>query len=263
MLPVGFEWEWEWQLPLLAALLIAELGYIVVWAWRTSHERGEHRSWAALALFTSGLMVVAFAIVSPIGANDERLLSMHMIEHDLLMWVGAPLLVMGALPLVADGRWLPAALRRSIAFLTRPVVAFTISTVLLWAWHAPPAYDLALTSLPVHGVEHLCYLAGYFIYWWPLIAAPSMLGGLQSSAARVGYLVAGATQSGLLGALLTFAGSVWYPHYSLVPGATVASALADQRWAGALMWFPGAIVFAVAAALTIRAPATEPYASAG
>jgi putative membrane protein len=258
-----FVWEWEWQLPLIATLIIAELGFIAVWARRTSRGSGERRSWSALFLFTAGLLVFALSVMSPIGANDERLLSMHMIEHDLLMWIAAPLLVLGSLALVADGRWLPAALRRSIAFLTRPIVAFTISTVLLWAWHTPPAYGLALTSLPVHGIEHLSFLVAYIIYWWPLIAAPSMLGGLQSSAARVGYLLAGAMQSGLLGALLTFATSMWYPHYALVPGATVASALADQRLAGAIMWYPGAIVFALAAAITLRAPAREPIAIAG
>lgn len=36
-----------------------------------------------------------------------------------------------------------------------------------------------------------------------------------------------------------------------VAGATAASALADQRLAGALMLYPGAIVFVVAAVLTI------------
>lgn len=258
-----FVWEWEWQLPLIATLSVAEVGFIAVWARRTRRGVGERRSWPALALFTAGLLVFALAVMSPIGANDERLLSMHMIEHDLLMWVAAPLLAMGSLALVADGRWLPAALRRSIAFLTRPIVAFTVSTVLLWAWHAPPAYGLALTSLPVHGIEHLSFLVAYIIYWWPLIATPSMFGGLQSNAARAGYLLAGGIQSGLLGALLTFATSIWYPHYALVPGATVASALADQRLAGAIMWYPGAIVFALAAALTLRAPATEPLAIAG
>jgi putative membrane protein len=258
-----FEWEWEWQLPLIATLVIAELGFMAIWARRKSRGGGEHRSWSALALFTAGLLVFALAVMSPIGANDERLLSMHMIEHDLLMWGAAPLLVLGSLELVADGRWLPGALRRSIAILTRPIVAFTISTVLLWGWHAPPAYGLALTSLPVHGIEHLSFLAAYIIYWWPLAAAPSMLGGLQSNAGRVGYLLAGAIVSGLLGALLTFATSMWYPHYALVPGASVESALADQRLAGAIMWYPGAIIFALAAALTLRAPAEEPLAIAG
>ena len=257
-----FVWEWEWQLPLFVALVAVEVGFFTLWARSTVRLRNARQSAAALALFTSGLVVVALAVMSPIGANDERLLSMHMLEHDLLMWFAAPLLVLGAIPLLADESWLPAPLRQAFVFLTRPVVAWTVSTLLLWVWHAPPAYGLALTNVAVHGVEHACYLVGYSIYWWPLIAAPSAVGGLKSSAARVGYILAGATQSGLLAALLTFAGSVWYPHYSLVPGASVSTALADQRVAGALMLYPGAILFLVAAVLTIRAPAAESIATA-
>jgi len=258
-----FIWEWEWQLPLFATLVTVEVGYIALWARSTRRLRNTVQSAAALALFTSGLVVVALAVMSPIGANDERLLSMHMVEHDLIMWFAAPLLVLGGIPLLADERWLPAPLRRWFVFLTRPAVAWTVSTSLLWLWHAPPAYGLALSNVAVHGVEHACYLVGYSIYWWPLIAAPSTLGGLNSSVSRVGYILAGATQSGLLAALLAFAGSVWYPHYSLLPGATVSTALADQRIAGALMLYPGAILFVVAAALTIREPVVESITSAG
>ena len=248
----GFVWEWEWQLPLLVALVVAESGYLALLIWSARRGRESNRSRSALAFFTAGIVVVALAVMSPIGANDERLLSMHMLEHDLLMWVGAPILVLGVIPLMADAHWLPNVVRRLFVFVTRPPVALTIATFLVWAWHAPAAYGLALTNGAAHGVEHLCYLVANFIYWWPLMAAPSVIGGMRSNAARAGYLMVGSLQFGLLAALLTFADHVWYPHYLHVAGATAASALADQRLAGALMLYPGAIVFVVAAVLTIR-----------
>lgn len=247
----GFVWEWEWQLPLLVALVVAESGYLALLVWSARRGRESNRSRSALAFFPAGIVVIALAVMSPIGANDERLLSMHMLEHDLLMWVAAPLLVLGVLPLITDEHWLPELVRRLFKFVTRPPVALTIATFLVWAWHAPSAYGLALTNDAAHGVEHLCYLVANFIYWWPLMAAPSVIGGLRSNAARAGYLIAGSLQFGLLAALLTFADHVWYPHYLHVAGATAASALADQRLAGALMLYPGAIVFVVAAVLTI------------
>lgn len=258
----GFVLEWEWQPPLLVALIVAEAVYVAVWKWSVRRGRGVQSSRRAVAFFTAGIAVVTLAVMSPIGANDERLLSMHMLEHDLLMWVAAPLLVLGVLPLVTDGKWLPEPARRSVVLLTHPIVALTIATVLVWGWHAPALYGLALTNDAAHGVEHLCYLAANFVYWWPLIATPSMIGGLRSNGARAGYLIAGSLQSGLLAALLTFADHVWYPHYLHVAGATAASALADQSLAGALMLYPGAIVSVVAAALTIRGPESEPRAAA-
>jgi putative membrane protein len=129
-------------------------------------------------------------------------------------------------------------------------------------WHSPPAYDLALSNVAVHSVEHACLLVGYVLYWWPLIVPPSTIGGLHSNAARTGYLLAGATQSALLGAVIAFHGSVLYTQYLSAPGATLSSALVDQRLAGAIMWYPGAVVFAVAAALVIRGAPKEPLEGA-
>jgi putative membrane protein len=248
----AFVWEWEWVAPLGIALIVIELGYIAVWVGSGMRRRRARRAFALLAAFTGGLAAIAVALMSPIGANDERLLSMHMLEHDLLIWIAAPLLLVGALPLLGDARRLPEAVRRSLALLTHPALAWGISTVVLWTWHAPPVYGLALTNPIVHGVEHLWFLGGYLLYWWPLIAPPAVVGWLRSNTGRAAYLLAGATQSALLGAVIMFHSSVIYPAYLHAPGATLASALADQRLAGALMWFPGAAVFALAAALVLQ-----------
>jgi cytochrome c oxidase assembly factor CtaG len=129
--------------------------------------------------------------------------------------------------------------------------------VTLWAWHAPAVYGLALTNPVVHEIEHLCFVGGYLLYWWPLVAPPTAAGRLHSNVARAGYLLAGATQSALLGAVILFRSSVIYSQYLHIPGATLSSALVDQRLAGAIMWLPGAIVFALAAALVMKEGDTE------
>ncbi|HET7566029.1 MAG TPA: cytochrome c oxidase assembly protein, partial [Gemmatimonadaceae bacterium] len=169
---------------------------------------------------------------------------------------------LGGVPLLRDTHRLPYELQRAIGILTNPVVAWILSTVLLWVWHAPPAYGLALESETVHGVQHLCFLVGYLIYWWPLIVPPGDVGWLRGNTARAFYLLAGMMQSALLGALITFHGRVLYTEYLHAPGATPASALADQRLAGVVMWFPGAVVFAMAAVLVITERAPQPVQSA-
>lgn len=136
--------------------------------------------------------------------------------------------------------------------LTYPVVAWTVSTLLLWIWHTPANYDRAVSSNAIHGFEHACFVIGYVIYWWPLIARPEEVGGLHTNAARAGYLLAGAMQSALLCALIMFHGSVIYLHYLDLPDLAGATSLAVQRLAGAIMLFPGAAVFALAAALVIQ-----------
>ena len=256
LMPVpAFTRQWEWQTPIVAVLVAIELAYVVMWDGRVLHSRVVHLSWARLVTFTVGLIALVVADLSPIGANDDQFLSMHMLGHDIFIWIAAPLLVLGMLPLVERSGELPRSVRAPIVFLTHPVVAWVISTALLWVWHYPANYDRALSNNPVHGLEHACFLVGYIIYWWPLIAPPSIIGGLHTNATRAGYIIAGAMQSALLGALIMFHGSVIFPHYLNLMGLTGSTALADQHLAGALMLFPGAVVFTLAAALLIQ---TEP-----
>lgn len=259
--PAGFVWEWEVATPLVVALVVAEVAYVIAWSRKGRGDGSARRSWGRLALFTLGILSVVIALMSPIGANDERLLSMHMLAHDILIWITAPLLIVGAVPLLGDLHRLPGLLGGAFAFLTRPIVALLVSTVLLWVWHIPVAYGRALENQHLHDFEHLCFLAGYLLYWWPLLAPSWQLGALRTDAGKVVYLLAGMTQSALLGALITFHGTVLYSGYLEAPGASAASLLADQRLAGMLMWIPGMVVFVVVAALVVGRRAPEPVRS--
>jgi putative membrane protein len=248
----AFTWGWQWQTPIVAVLAVIELAYIVMWYTCGIRARGAHLSWARLATFTAGVVAIVVADLSPIGANDEKFLSMHMLGHDIFIWIAAPLMVLGLLPLLEPTERLPKIVRVPVTYLTYPLGAWVISTALLWFWHFPANYDRALSSNAIHALEHACFLIAYVIYWWPLIAPPSVIGGLHTNAGRAGYLVAGAMQSALLGALIMFHGSVLYSHYMNFSGSTGSPPLADQHLAGAIMLFPGAVVFTVAAALLIQ-----------
>ncbi|HJX87338.1 MAG TPA: cytochrome c oxidase assembly protein, partial [Gemmatimonadales bacterium] len=58
--------------------------------------------------------------------------------------------------------------------------------------------------------------------------------------------------TGALGALITFAGTPWYPAYRST-AAWGLSPLEDQQLAGLVMWMPGGVAYLVAAlALTAR-----------
>jgi len=252
---VAFVWRWERDPPFVAAIVVAELVYLVLWARGGIGSRRPRLTPRRLAAFTAAMAVMAIALLSPIAVNGERLLSMHMVEHDLLIWVVAPLVLVGVAPMLDRAERFPAIVRNAGGHLTRPLVAWVTSTILLWVWHAPLAYEWTLADETVHHIEHLSFLGAYLLYWWPLIGSSREMDSLRTNGARVAYLVAGMMQSALLGALITFHQSVLYTAYLHVPGVTPASALADQRLAGALMWFPGAIVFTVAAALVIRQPA--------
>jgi putative membrane protein len=215
------------------------------------------------AALAGGLVVAALALVSPLQALSGMLFSAHMVQHLLLMLVAAPLLVIGR-PGRAMLMALPQQLRRSAVsrafaraghrigrLLTRPFVAWIVFTIALWAWHLPAAYDAALQSEPIHGVEHLCFLGAAMLAWSVVLRERAGVG--LGALGRALFLLVTALQSGLLGALLLFARTPLYPVHGLGPASWGLTPLEDQQLAGAIMWIPpGAVYLLVSAVLLLR-----------
>lgn len=198
--------------------------------------------------------VLALAVSPPLDQIADRWLFAHMVQHLLLTLVAAPLLVVGigAWPRlrVVLRTWVPGRGGEALGrVLTHPLVALVISAGVLWAWHAPRAYDEALADDRVHAAEHLSFIISSMLYWWPLLGPDR---AERSNAFRALYLLAGAFTGGLLGALLTFAPDAWYAHYIATPSATGLSPLADQHLAGAVMWLIGAVPFVLIGVAVLR-----------
>ncbi len=217
------------------------------------------RRWEAIA-FAAGWVALAIALVSPLHPLGETLFAAHMTQHTLLMVIAAPLLVLGR-PVVAFLFAIPMRWRRALGRLTRarplratwraltePVAAFGIQTVALWAWHAPRLYQAALASEAVHALQHLSFLGAALLYWWSLLH----LRGREGDGVAALSLFATMVQTGLLGALLTFSITLWYPAYASRAAAWGLTALEDQQLAGLIMWVPAGLVY-IAAALAFVA----------
>src|SRR5687768_8845004 len=101
--------------------------------------------------FAAGWTLLAAALLSPIDTLGGELFWVHMIQHEILMAVAAPLLVL-ARPLEAYAwglpRGWPRALRRAsrgpllrwIGGLQRPLTAWLLHAVAIWAWHLPAVF---------------------------------------------------------------------------------------------------------------------------
>ncbi|MGH9206209.1 MAG: cytochrome c oxidase assembly protein, partial [Acidimicrobiales bacterium] len=138
--------------------------------------------WPRLIASLFGWGIVAVALLSPLDALAQLRLSMHMIQHELLMVVAPPLLLLGR-PLAVALWGLPAGarswaaqslrrrapLRRAFDRLTSPLVAWGVSTAVLWAWHIPAAYDAVEANGLLHDAQHVCFFASGLLFWWPII----------------------------------------------------------------------------------------------
>lgn len=230
-------------------------------AWMIVYGAGVLRVWRAAGVdrgvrvreavfFTGGWLALMAALVSPLDEWSEQWLAAHMVQHELLMVVAAPLVALGA-PLVALLWTLPIASRRRVvaavkrsrvaptwALLTAPGVAWLLHGLALWVWHLPRLYDYAVAHEGIHIVQHLCFFGTAGLFWWGLMRGHY---GRVGYGAAVVYVFATALHSGLLGAMLTFAPRVWFTAYATAHGGAL-SPLEDQQLAGLLMWVPAGLI---------------------
>jgi putative membrane protein len=250
---------WVWDPFVLIGLVVAAAVYArgLRTYWRRVGTGRGVRVWQAAA-YACGLAALVLALVSPLDALAEALFAAHMVQHLVLLLVAAPLLVLGA-PLVpalwalrrarrlALGRWWRGArsVRAAWRALSQPGLVWALYAATLWLWHLPALYQAALASAPTHALEHATLLGSALLFWWTALHAgrPGRLGrGLD-----VLYVFTAGLQSGLLGILLTFARTPWYPAYAPGEAAWGLTPLEDQQLAGLLMWVPGGVVHLLAA----------------
>ncbi len=212
------------------------------------------RTWEALC-FAGGWLALIVALVSPVHAWGRVLFSAHMSQHEILMLVAAPLLVLGrpliaflwALPLnwsrslgnIAKASWINRVWRT----LTIPLVAWLLHAIALWTWHIPALFEATLYSDTIHTLQHLSFLLSALLFWWALIHGPQ---GAMGYGAAVLYLFTTSVHSGALGALLTVAASVWYPSYGPLTASWGLTPLEDQQLGGLIMWIPASLVYVIA-----------------
>ena len=206
-------------------------------------------------LFATGWLVVIVALASPLDAISDQLFSAHMVQHELLMILAAPLLVLArptavlhsalssaARRVVVGIACLPAV-RRAWRTLARPVHAWLVHGIVIWVWHAPVLFDAALEHDTVHAAQHLCFLGSAVVFWWSLVYGQHR----ASRGVSILYLFTTAVNTGVLGALLSVSRHPWYGAYGDRAVAWGLSPLSDQQLAGLIMWIPASIVYLVAA----------------
>jgi putative membrane protein len=257
--PLWASWDWEpgISLPLLAAAVAYVRGLRLLW---DEHVGRGIRVWEA-SCFAAGWIITVLALLSPLHRMSEELFLAHMVQHELLMVVAAPLLVVGR-PLVPMLWAFPSGGRRSIGratrnhalrafwrFITRPIVAFLLHGSAIWLWHIPTLYQRTLTSELVHALQHLSFFGTALLFWWTIIHAHAPGGRARavSFGTAVLLLFGTALHSGALGALLTFSRTLWYPAYSFSAASWGMTPMEDQQLAGLVMWIPATFAYLVAA----------------
>jgi putative membrane protein len=242
---------------LVAVLCLHGAGLLRLWP----HARERRDLARRSAAFWLGCALLAILLLGPLDAAAPQSFSLHMIQHEGLMLLAAPLLVWGramplflwALPHRARLACAPLLQSRGLKsgwqWLTAPLTAWSLHALALWLWHAPVLFNAALRDPTLHEWQHVSFLLSALLFWHAVLRRGSH--GAQGMA--MVYLFTTTIHTGVLGALLTFARRPLYGSMGqgLVPWLGLTP-MEDQQLGGLIMWVPGALVY-VGVALCLMA----------
>jgi putative membrane protein len=261
-----------WRIAVAVPLVVAGGLYVcgLRCAWRRAGPGRIVRRNEALA-FGAGFLVLASMLVSPLHAWGRLRFTPHMLEHELLTLVAAPLLAAGgagvaylfALPRSWRHRlagWIAGnRLQRLWRGLFHPAVAWALHGGALWLWHAPALFEAALENEAVHYLQHASLFGTALLFWASILPRRA---DRRTRMVGVFSLFATSMHATLLGALLTLSPKVWYATYTSTLGPAGLSALEDQQLAGLAMWVPGGLIYVGAALALVAGVLREDAASA-
>ena len=200
-----------------------------------------------LCCFLGALLGTLVALVSPIDALADQLFFMHMVQHMLLLDLVPILAILGFTKVILRPvtRAVQELEQRARRRSRSPAFAVVLYVGVIWAWHIPAAYDVALRHPVVHVLEHVSFLLAGSLYWWHLLSpirARLRLDGMGP----VVYMASTKLFVGALGMGLAFAPSALYPYYVHHARVWGISAHDDQSIAGLIMAVEQSLVMGVA-----------------
>lgn len=219
------------------AALLSLLALLTFWVFYLLGVKRKRPSHHQIFLFHTAALLCGLAVLGPLDDWAKTSSAAHMTQHMLLMVVIAPLWVLSRplAQIIAGSGRLWAWLWRPMLRLTRyPLATAYIHGAVIWFWHMPYFYMVAVENVWWHAFEHICFLMTAGIFWWAVLK-----GSRQNAHWALLALLFTLMHTGFLGALLTFASAPLYGE---------ARSLGDQQLAGLIMWVVGGAPYLMAAA---------------
>jgi len=241
----------SWTLQPGVLIGVALVGGTYVARWRHVRSSASSRRTAdapvwRLCCFIGSLLVALIALVSPVDGLAEDLFLMHMVQHMLLLDIAPILAILGFTKVILRPVTRAVGdLERRAGALAHPAFAVVLYVSVIWVWHIPAAYDLALRHPVAHVLEHASFLLAGSLYWWHLLSpirARMRLHGMGP----VIYMASTKLFVGALGMGLAFAPDALYPYYVHHVRVWGISAIDDQSIAGLIMAVEQSLVMGIA-----------------
>lgn len=203
-------------------------------------------SWNPLSTlsFLAAMVVLAVAYLGPFGAWAHDAFWAHMGQHLLVLMIAGPLIVLSSpvrlvfSNLGSHGRRQMIRILRSrpVDVLTNPYVGWILFATVLVGSHIPLVMNWALVSHDaMEFVIRPIYLVAAFVFYYPLIGT-DLIARRPPPSVRLVSLGLMMIPETALGIVVHFAPVPLYWPYEQAAAVHGFDAMADQKFAGAMMW---------------------------
>ncbi|MGH3211381.1 MAG: cytochrome c oxidase assembly protein, partial [Trebonia sp.] len=157
---------WDFEPLVVIPLVVIGALYLLGYRRVRRQPRPVFPAWRARC-FIAGLVFIFAAVDGPMDTYSDVDVAVHMLQHIILLDIGAPLAVLGAPATIAlralsparRGRYILPVLRNPFTHaLTRPQVAGFLYACDLLGSHFTAWYNLSLENQYIHDLEHLSYI---------------------------------------------------------------------------------------------------------
>ena len=255
------DWHWRWDV----IFVLSIFAILYIHGWRRLRKIGGEAKLSQLVFYAIALIAIGAALLSPLDDLASYLLIAHMLQHELLIMLAPPLILLanpvpvllwglGESPRLQAAHLLArhSAIRRVRDILGSMPVAWSLYVINLWAWHYPALYDAALRVPWIHDLEHVLFFLTALVFWWPVIQPASRLAPIQHGL-RILYLFFAATQDTILAGLIALSREVLYPHYQTALRLWNMTPQEDQIGGGIVMFVVGSTTYAIAILILVNA----------
>jgi putative membrane protein len=190
----------------------------------------------------AGVLAILVASDWPVHElAEERLLSVHMVQHLLMSLVAPPLLLAGTPGWLLRSLLRPAWLRTVVRNLARALPALLLFNAFIAFSHWPVIVDAAVSSELAHFGLHAALMGTALLMWMPVLSPMFEIPRLRYPGQML-YLFAQSIVPTVPASFLTFADGPIYPFYGLASPLIGVDAVTDQRIAGLVMKIVGGFI---------------------
>jgi cytochrome c oxidase assembly factor CtaG len=225
----------SWHADTGAAAVIVAAGVGYGWAWRRAEPAARRYGW----WFAIGLVLIAVATMSMVGAYAGVLFWVRALQVLLLLYVAPFFLAMGR-PVTVLGlqRW-PAT--RAARFLAHPATTSVAMLATPWLLYLTPWYTAALQNAAVASATNALLLLIGFAYYYARLQADPVPRRYSQLISLVISIVESLTD-GLLGIVLWLGPLIAVDYYNHVDRHWGPSQRVDQSIGAGVLWLLGDVL---------------------